>query len=92
MICAFDHGSLVKDVINKMKANICKGLLNRCSESTDNVKVPVVPYTRDIPNNNNPDEKAEEMMNLNAASLDFLFSRSKLARAANGMLDNSKPK
>ena len=54
--------------------------------------MPVVLYIRDIPNNNNPDENAEEMMNLKAASLDFLFSRSKLARAPNGMLDNSKPK
>ena len=39
-----------------------------------------------------PDEKAEEIMNLKAASPDFLFSRSKLARAANGILDNSNPK
>ena len=75
-----------------MKANICKGLPSKCSESADKVKVPVVPYMRDMPNNNNPDENAEEIMNLKAASLDFLFSRSKLARAANGILDNSKPK
>src|SRR5450432_520913 len=78
--------------INNTKANICKGPPCKCSESADNVNVPVVPYIKDIPNNSNPDENADEMMNLKAASLDFFFSRSKLARAANGMLDNSNPR
>jgi hypothetical protein len=41
------------------------------------LSVPVLPYNMEMPNNNNPDEKADEMIILNAASDERLFSRSK---------------
>jgi hypothetical protein len=34
---------------------------------------PVLPYNIEIPNNNNPDENADEMIILNAASDERLF-------------------
>ena len=38
------------------------------------------------------DEKADEIINFIAASEDCLLCKSKLASAANGMVDNSNPK
>jgi hypothetical protein len=53
------------------------------------IQRPVLPYNIEIPNNNNPDEKADEMIILNAASDDRFFSRSKFASAANGIVESS---
>ena len=55
-------------------------------------KVLVVPYINEIPNNNKLEEKAEDMISLKAASEDCLFVKSKLAAAANGMVDISSPR
>ena len=38
------------------------------------------------------DENADEIINFIAASEDCLLCKSKLARAAKGIVDNSKPK
>ena len=61
-------------------------------ESSAKFNVPVAPYNMEIPNSNKPDEKAEDIMNFMAASDERLLSKSKLAIAANGMLDNSRPR
>jgi hypothetical protein len=45
-----------------------------------------------MPNSNKLDEKADDMINLKAASEDCLLVKSKLAAAANGMVDISSPK
>ncbi len=45
-----------------------------------------------MPNSNNPEEKADEIINFIAASDDLRFSKSKLQIAARGMVDNSNPK
>ena len=75
-----------------MKANICNGAWVMCWVNSENTKVPVVPYMSDIPNNNNPDEKAEEIISFIAASDEAFLRRSKLAIAANGMVDSSSPR
>ena len=54
--------------------------------------VPVVPYKKEMPINNMAEENAEDKINFIAASDDFRLDKSKLAAAAKGMVDISKPK
>ena len=56
-----------------MNENTWSGVPEICAGISPKLKVPVVPYNREIPNNNKPDEKAEEMIILNAASDDFFI-------------------
>ena len=58
----------------------------------ENDNVPVVPYKKEIPNNNIPEEKADDKINFIAASDDFRLVKSKLAAAAKGIVDISKPR
>ena len=73
-----------------MKANCCSGVL-RCIAFATSLKlsVPVVPYKKEIPNNINPEEKAEDMMSFKAASEERFKCKSKFAKAANGIVDSS---
>ena len=68
------------------------GLLLICAVKTSKLSVPVVPYKKEIPINKIPEEKAEDNINFIAASDDFLLAKSKLAAAASGMVDISRPK
>ena len=52
----------------------------------------VEPYINEMPNNNKLEEKAEDIMSLKAASEDCLLVKSKLAAAANGIVDISSPR
>ena len=51
-----------------------------------------MPYKKEIPINNIPEEKAEDNINFIAASDDFRLAKSKLAAAANGIVLISSPK
>ena len=68
------------------------GLLVICAVKTSKLSVPVVPYINDIPINKIPEEKAEDKINFIAASDDFLLAKSKLAAAASGIVDISRPR
>jgi hypothetical protein len=76
---------------NRMKANNCMELPFKCCRMISKSREPVAPYISDIPNSNKPEEKADDIMNLKAASDDCLLARSKLAIAAKGIVDNSSP-
>ncbi len=56
--------------INKINAKICKGAPFKWVVNILYVNVPEVPYNKEIPNNNNPDENADEMISFIAASDD----------------------
>ena len=76
----------------KTKANTGKGPPFNNTGSCAKLMVPVMPYTNEIPNNNIPDEKADDKINFMAASEDCFLSRSKLAIAATGMVASSNDK
>ena len=78
-----------KPAINKINEKICSGLPFKCAGNSVKFKVPVLPYNIEIPKSNNPDENAEEMIILKAASDERFFSRSKLASAASGIVESS---
>jgi hypothetical protein len=75
-----------------MKENICNEFPLMSVVSSVKLNVPVEPYNNEMPNNNKPEENAEDMIILKAASEDRRLSRSKLHKAANGIVDNSRPK
>ena len=81
-----------KPEINNINANNCNGLPFKCAVKIEKVKLPVVPYEKEIHNNKMPDEKADDKINFIAASEDLRLVKSKLAPAASGMVDISRPK
>src|SRR6476646_10087341 len=67
-------------------ARICNGLPLSNPVISEKLMVPVAPYINEIPNNNIPEENAEERIIFIAASEDIFLSKSKLAMAATGMV------
>src|SRR5664279_492258 len=76
----------------KIKASICKGLPSSAAGISAKLIVPVAPYINEIPNNKMPEEKADDRIIFMDASEEILLSRSKLAIAATGIVDNSSDK
>jgi hypothetical protein len=79
-----------KAVNKKIKDKLVNGFTVSFEGRSENERVPVAPYSREIPKSMIPDEKAEERIIFMAASEEIFFSRSKLAMAATGMVDNSR--
>jgi len=73
-------------------ASICNGLPLSNPVISEKVMAPVAQYINEIPNNNMPDEKADESIIFIAASEEIFLSKSKLAIAATGMVANSRDK
>ena len=81
-----------KPETNNIKANVCIGVLLKWAVNILKLRVPEVPYKKEIPINKMPEENAEDKINFIAASEDFLLAKLKLAAAASGMVDISTPK
>src|SRR5665647_2474569 len=79
-------------VIKNTNANICKELPSSRAGNSAKLMVPVAPYSKEIPNNKIPVEKADDRIIFMAASEEIFFSRSKLAIAARGMVASSNDK
>ena len=76
----------------KTSASICNGLPSRCNGISAKLMVPVAPYINEMPNSKIPEEKADDKIIFIAASEDLFLSRSKLAKAATGMVASSSAK
>ena len=81
-----------KAVNKNINANSCNGLPFNNAGNSVKLMVPVAPYISEIPNNNIPEEKADDKIIFIAASDDIFFSRSKFAMAATGMVASSSDK
>jgi hypothetical protein len=79
-----------KAVNKKIKDKLVNGFTVSLDGSSENERVPAAPYSSEIPKSMMPDEKAEDRIIFIAASEEIFFSRSKLAIAATGMVDNSR--
>ena len=76
---------------NITKANTCNGAPVNCNVISENDKDPVVPYINEMPINKKAELNADDIIIFIPASEEALLLRLKLAKAANGIVDSSKP-